>query len=189
MRALQGARRKNGRRGLRHIAAGLSLAVSASHRLRSFAAWREEIVGRADAAVAISRATAESLHADMRDAGPRPPIGWWPLGADFSRGGRRAERDGGAIATGPGLFPGSRHAGATQGLSGRRRGFRATLGGGSRHTLCDRRPPRLEHPALQAAPAATPRIRPPPAVARRRRRRGFATALRQCARRRELLRR
>ena len=49
-----------------------------------FRAWREEIVGRAGAVVAISRATAESLHEDMRDANPRPPIGWWPLGADFA---------------------------------------------------------------------------------------------------------
>jgi alpha-1,2-rhamnosyltransferase len=49
-----------------------------------FRAWREDIVGRADAAVAISRATAESLLEDMRGASPRPPIGWWPLGADFT---------------------------------------------------------------------------------------------------------
>jgi len=54
---------------------------------RSFRAWREEILLRADAAVAISRATAESLAAFERRAGRggAPPIGWWPLGADFEK--------------------------------------------------------------------------------------------------------
>ncbi len=48
-----------------------------------FKAWRENIVARADAAVAISQASALSLCENMPDAASRPPIGWWPLGADF----------------------------------------------------------------------------------------------------------
>jgi alpha-1,2-rhamnosyltransferase len=52
--------------------------------VNDFRAWREEIVARADAAVAISHATAQSLFEEMRGARPRPPIGWWPLGADFA---------------------------------------------------------------------------------------------------------
>ena len=52
---------------------------------KTFAAWRETIVLQSDAVVAISRATAESVAAYERDAGNEnpPPIGWWPLGADF----------------------------------------------------------------------------------------------------------
>ena len=69
-----------------------------------FRAWREEIVARADAAVAISRATAESLHEDMRDAGPRPPIGWWPLGADFAAAKGEPSAKAVWIATGPAYF-------------------------------------------------------------------------------------
>jgi alpha-1,2-rhamnosyltransferase len=52
-----------------------------------FRAWREQIVLASDAAVAISRATAESLAANLRGGGPPAnlPIGWWPLGADFAK--------------------------------------------------------------------------------------------------------
>jgi alpha-1,2-rhamnosyltransferase len=69
-----------------------------------FRDWREEIVARADAAVAISRATAESLHEDMRDASPRPPIGWWPLGADFAAAKGEPSATAVWIATGPAYF-------------------------------------------------------------------------------------
>jgi glycosyltransferase involved in cell wall biosynthesis len=53
-----------------------------------FAAWFDEIVCASDAAVAISRATAESLAAYRRQRGREGafPIGWWPLGADFAKG-------------------------------------------------------------------------------------------------------
>ena len=52
-----------------------------------FRAWRERIVLASDAAVAISRATGESLAANLRGGGPPAnlPIGWWPLGADFAK--------------------------------------------------------------------------------------------------------
>ena len=52
-----------------------------------FRAWREQIVLASDAAVAISRATGESLAANLRGGDPPAnlPIGWWPLGADFAK--------------------------------------------------------------------------------------------------------
>jgi glycosyltransferase involved in cell wall biosynthesis len=52
-----------------------------------FRAWFAEIVARSDAAVAISRATAETVVA-YREGPARAaplPIGWWPLGADFAK--------------------------------------------------------------------------------------------------------
>ncbi len=52
-----------------------------------FARWFDEIVRAADAAIAISRSTAESV-VDYLSAAPsgRPlPVGWWPLGADFAK--------------------------------------------------------------------------------------------------------
>jgi alpha-1,2-rhamnosyltransferase len=57
-----------------------------------FARWFEEIVRNADAAIAISRATAESV-VDYLGAGPsaKPlPVGWWRLGADFAKAARGA---------------------------------------------------------------------------------------------------
>jgi alpha-1,2-rhamnosyltransferase len=71
-----------------------------------FRAWRERIVGRADAAVAISRATAENLYEDMRDTRPRPPIGWWPLGADFTPATGEPSATAVWIAAGPAYFLG-----------------------------------------------------------------------------------
>jgi len=72
---------------------------------RDFHVWRQEIVARADAAVAISRATAQSLFEDMRGAGPRPPIGWWPLGADFAVAtGEPSAKNATRAASGPPYF-------------------------------------------------------------------------------------
>jgi glycosyltransferase involved in cell wall biosynthesis len=52
---------------------------------RNFRAWREGVLQHADTAVAISRATAESLADYERGEGRTPPpIGWWRLGADFN---------------------------------------------------------------------------------------------------------
>ena len=55
---------------------------------RSFRSWRENVLAKADAIVAISRATAEALADHERRAGRQrlPAIGWWPLGADFGAG-------------------------------------------------------------------------------------------------------
>jgi len=52
---------------------------------RSFRAWREGVLAKACALVAISRATAQAVVDYERQAGRErlPPIGWWPLGADF----------------------------------------------------------------------------------------------------------
>jgi alpha-1,2-rhamnosyltransferase len=69
-----------------------------------FRAWRREIVARADAAVAISRATAESLFEDMRGASPSPPIGWWPLGADFTTTKGEPSAKAARAASGPPYF-------------------------------------------------------------------------------------
>jgi glycosyltransferase involved in cell wall biosynthesis len=52
---------------------------------RNFQAWNENILRAADAVVAISRATAQSVaDYERRDGRIAPPIGWWPLGADFN---------------------------------------------------------------------------------------------------------
>ncbi|MGA8169960.1 MAG: glycosyltransferase family 1 protein [Methylocystis sp.] len=71
-----------------------------------FRAWRREIVARADAAVAISRATAEALLADMQGEDRRPPIGWWPLGADFTASVGDPTATATLIASGPPYFLG-----------------------------------------------------------------------------------
>ena len=72
-----------------------------------FKRWFDEIVRAADAAIAISRSTAESV-VDYLVAAPsgKPlPVGWWPLGADFAKTARgvpseKARR----IAEGPPYF-------------------------------------------------------------------------------------
>jgi alpha-1,2-rhamnosyltransferase len=53
-----------------------------------FRQWFEDIVTRCDAAIGISRATAESVVDYLRATGHQAtlPIGWWPLGADFAKG-------------------------------------------------------------------------------------------------------
>jgi glycosyltransferase involved in cell wall biosynthesis len=55
--------------------------------VQNFRAWYAQILLQADAVVAISRASAESLLGFLRGDALKPasalPIGWWPLGADF----------------------------------------------------------------------------------------------------------
>ena len=72
-----------------------------------FKRWFDEIVRAADAAIAISRSTAESV-VDYLAAAPsgKPlPVGWWPLGADFAKaaGGAPSEKAR-RIAEGPPYF-------------------------------------------------------------------------------------
>ena len=52
-----------------------------------FARWFDEIVRAADAAIAISRATAESVvdYLAAKPSGKPLPVGWWRLGADFAK--------------------------------------------------------------------------------------------------------
>ncbi|ARN81690.1 glycosyltransferase family 4 protein [Methylocystis bryophila] len=57
-----------------------------------FARWFDEIVRASDAAIAISRSTAESV-VDYLSAAPSGKplrVGWWPLGADFSKSAKGA---------------------------------------------------------------------------------------------------
>ena len=72
-----------------------------------FKRWFDEIVRAADAAIAISRSTAESV-VDYLAAAPRGkplPVGWWPLGADFAKAAGGAASDNARrIAEGPPYF-------------------------------------------------------------------------------------
>lgn len=75
--------------------------------VRNFHAWRRGVLERADAAIAISRATAESLaDYDRREGRMPPPIGWWRLGADFNKAAANAPSAAAArlAATGPYLL-------------------------------------------------------------------------------------
>jgi glycosyltransferase involved in cell wall biosynthesis len=72
-----------------------------------FTRWFDEIVRPADAAIAISRSTAESV-VDYLSAAPsgKPlPVGWWRLGADFAKSAGGAPSDKARrIAEGPPYF-------------------------------------------------------------------------------------
>ena len=144
-------------------------------------AWRERSSGAPTQIVAISRATAESLYEDMREAHPRPPIGWRPLGAYFAAPKGEPGATAVSIAAGPAYFLSVGTLEPRKAASGRHRAFERLWAAGRdiRYVIVGR--PGWEHPRAATAPAPTPQIRPP-AVARRRRRRGFAIALRQSAR-------